>query len=48
MTLRDPDSAAAREFDALAQRITTEVLPPVDMAGCTARILELVGEHPPA
>ncbi|MCU1450318.1 MAG: putative Mrp family protein [Acidimicrobiales bacterium] len=34
-----PDSAAGRAFAAIAQRISSELLPPVDMAGCTARML---------
>jgi ATP-binding protein involved in chromosome partitioning len=31
---------AAEAFRDLAARIATELLPPLDMAGCTARILE--------
>ena len=42
VVLAHPDSAAAREFVAIAQRIVDELLPPVEMAGCTARMLELV------
>ncbi len=36
-----PDSHAARAFQAIAKRIVDELLPPVEMAGCTARILEM-------
>jgi hypothetical protein len=35
-----PDSPAAQAFRALARRISTDVLPPIEMAGCTARIFE--------
>ena len=38
----DPDSAAGAAFHALAARLATELLPPVEMAGCTARLFELV------
>ena len=33
-----PDSPAAQAIRALAERIATELLPPVEMAGCTARL----------
>jgi ATP-binding protein involved in chromosome partitioning len=33
-------SAAAHAFEEIAQRIVDELLPPVEMAGCTARIFE--------
>jgi hypothetical protein len=39
-----PDSAAGRAFAAIAERISSELLPPVDMAGCTARMLAGVEE----
>jgi ATP-binding protein involved in chromosome partitioning len=42
VVLAHPDSVAARELVAIADRIVTELLPPVEMAGCTARMLELV------
>jgi ATP-binding protein involved in chromosome partitioning len=35
-----PNSPAALAFRALAERISTDVLPPIEMAGCTARIFE--------
>ncbi|MBV8981587.1 MAG: Mrp/NBP35 family ATP-binding protein [Acidimicrobiia bacterium] len=37
-----PDSPAGRVFAQVAARITDELLPPVDMAGCTARMLDAV------
>jgi ATP-binding protein involved in chromosome partitioning len=39
LSLAAPDSAAGRVFAAIGERITSELLPPVDMAGCTARML---------
>ena len=39
-----PDSAAGRVFAEIAERISSEILPPVDMAGCTARMLADVEE----
>ena len=44
LTVTAPESAATRAFVAIAERIATELLPPVDMAGCTARILDAVEE----
>jgi ATP-binding protein involved in chromosome partitioning len=41
VVIEHPDSAAAVEFAAVAARIVDELLPPVEMAGCTARIFEL-------
>jgi ATP-binding protein involved in chromosome partitioning len=35
-----PHTPAARAFRDLAQRIVADVLPPIEMAGCTARIFE--------
>jgi hypothetical protein len=37
-----PQSAAGSAFAAAADRIADELLPPVDMAGCTARMLASV------
>jgi ATP-binding protein involved in chromosome partitioning len=34
------EGAAADAFRAIAERIVTEAIPPVEMSGCTARILE--------
>ena len=39
-----PEGAAGQAFAVIAERIATELLPPVDMAGCTARILDAVEE----
>jgi ATP-binding protein involved in chromosome partitioning len=41
VVLAQPAAAASRAFAALAERIVDDVLPPVEMAGCTARILEM-------
>jgi ATP-binding protein involved in chromosome partitioning len=41
VVLAEPDGPAATEFHRIARRIVDELLPPVEMAGCTARILEL-------
>jgi ATP-binding protein involved in chromosome partitioning len=38
----DGDGPAARAFRAIAERIVTETVPPVEMAGCSARLLETV------
>jgi ATP-binding protein involved in chromosome partitioning len=42
--LRDPESPAGAAFHDLAAQIVDELLPPLEMAGCTARILEMAGE----
>ena len=39
-----PESAAGQVFASIAERISAELLPPLDMAGCTARILADVEE----
>jgi ATP-binding protein involved in chromosome partitioning len=36
-----PDSPAGRAFTDLAAQVTEELLPPIEMAGCTARIFEM-------
>jgi ATP-binding protein involved in chromosome partitioning len=41
VVLDAPDAAAAEAFAAIADCIATELLPPVEMAGCTARIFDL-------
>jgi ATP-binding protein involved in chromosome partitioning len=41
VVLTEPDGPAAVEFRRIARLIVDELLPPVEMAGCTARILEL-------
>jgi ATP-binding protein involved in chromosome partitioning len=37
----EPDSPAGAAFHDLAARVVEELLPPVEMAGCTARIFEM-------
>ena len=45
VVLAHPDLPAARALnDDRASASSTELLPPVEMAGCTARIFELVGQ----
>jgi ATP-binding protein involved in chromosome partitioning len=44
----EPESPAGAAFHALAARLATELLPPVEMAGCTARIFELVNAARPS
>ena len=41
VVLDRPDSPAGVEFRRIARRIVDELLPPVDLTGCTARIFEL-------
>jgi ATP-binding protein involved in chromosome partitioning len=40
-----PDSPAGRAFRELAERVVDELLPPVEMAGCTARIFEIAAAN---
>lgn len=42
LSVAAPSSAAGAAFAAAADRIVEELLPPVDMAGCTARMLSTV------
>jgi ATP-binding protein involved in chromosome partitioning len=42
IVLAHPDAPAARELHSIAERIVTELLPPIEMAGCTARMFDLV------
>jgi ATP-binding protein involved in chromosome partitioning len=42
LSVAAPSSAAGAAFAAAADRIADELLPPVDMAGCTARMLATV------
>ena len=44
VVLAEPDGPAATEFRRIARLIVDELLPPVEMAGCTARILELANQ----
>ncbi len=39
LSVAAPTSAAGSEFSAIAARIVEDLLPPVDMGGCTARVL---------
>jgi ATP-binding protein involved in chromosome partitioning len=41
VVLDAPGAASAVAFTEIAQQIVTELLPPVEMSGCTARIFEL-------
>src|SRR4051812_14632175 len=45
VVLTHPDLPAARALNDIAQRIVSELLPPVEMAGCTARIFELAQQQ---
>jgi ATP-binding protein involved in chromosome partitioning len=38
LALAEPQSPAGMAFHLLAHRLATEIMPPVEMAGCTARI----------
>jgi ATP-binding protein involved in chromosome partitioning len=44
VALSAPDSPAGIAFSELADRIVTELLPPIEMSGCTARLLDLVAQ----
>ena len=44
VVLAAPDGPAATEFRRIARLIVDELLPPVEMAGCTARILDLANQ----
>jgi ATP-binding protein involved in chromosome partitioning len=48
VVLAHPDLPAARALDEVARRIVEELLPPVEMAGCTARMFDLVQKLAPA
>src|SRR5262245_35409634 len=43
VALSAPDGPAGSAFRALADRVVSELLPPIEMSGCTARILDLAG-----
>ncbi len=45
VALAAPDSPAGSAFGTLAARVVDELLPPVEMAGCTARIFELAAAN---
>lgn len=42
LVLSAPDSPAGRAFTELAARVVDELVPPVQMAGCTARMIDAV------
>jgi hypothetical protein len=42
--LSTPASPAAAAFRELADRIVTDLLPPIEMSGCTARIFDLIAQ----
>ena len=42
VALAAPDSPAGQAFAELAARIVADLLPPIEMAGCTARLLDLL------
>jgi ATP-binding protein involved in chromosome partitioning len=46
IALGAPDSPAGAAFHDLAAQLVGELLPPVEMAGCTARIFELLDAVP--
>jgi ATP-binding protein involved in chromosome partitioning len=48
VVLAHPDLPAALALNEIARRIVEELLPPVEMAGCTARIFDLVNKLAPA
>ena len=45
LALAEPQSAAGQAFHLLAHRLATEIMPPVEMAGCTARIFAAATEN---
>jgi ATP-binding protein involved in chromosome partitioning len=44
VALGAPDGPAGAAFRQLADRLVTELLPPIEMSGCTARILDLAAD----
>jgi ATP-binding protein involved in chromosome partitioning len=44
VALADPDSHVGRAFHDLAARVVDDLLPPIEMSGCTARLLDLIAE----
>jgi ATP-binding protein involved in chromosome partitioning len=44
VVIEHPDSPAGAALRGIAEKIVTELLPPVEMAGCTARIFELANK----
>jgi ATP-binding protein involved in chromosome partitioning len=48
LSVAAPESAAGAVFASVADRVADELLPPIDMAGCTARLLAAVESNLPA
>ena len=48
VVISHPDLAAAKALNDIARQIVEELLPPVEMAGCTARMFDLVQKLAPA
>jgi ATP-binding protein involved in chromosome partitioning len=46
VALRSPHGPTGRAFHELAARVVDELLPPIEMAGCTARMLDLLAQQP--
>jgi ATP-binding protein involved in chromosome partitioning len=44
VVLSAPDSPAGAAFLDLADRVATDLLPPIEMSGCTARIFDLIAQ----
>jgi ATP-binding protein involved in chromosome partitioning len=45
-SIATPNSAAGKAFGELATRVTTDLFPPIDMAGCSARLLKALESIP--
>jgi ATP-binding protein involved in chromosome partitioning len=45
VVIAHPESPAGQSLRAIAERIVTELLPPVEMAGCTARMFDLLNQQ---
>ena len=41
-TISAPDSAAAKAFRSVVERMVNEAVPPIELAGCTARMQDLI------
>src|SRR2546423_8920370 len=48
LALAEPQSPAGQAFHLLAHRLATEIMPPGELAGCTARIFAAAQAHPAA
>jgi ATP-binding protein involved in chromosome partitioning len=44
VALAAPDSPVGHAFHELAARVVDDLLPPIEMSGCTARLLDLVAD----